>query len=380
LSLDYGINAYLHRGGGVFPGLLDPAGESENRRKAISVDEDWLKLAPSSEEAQHALAWDQVNYAETLGPEKKDDALRYFLHSLEIEKQITAHATSPERAREIGPVYNRLGMFYDRIGDAPDAVKSHRSALKIEEGFAIKDPHNQRFVKSLAIDHANIADGLLKMGHVRESKVEIAKAIEVMEGLMRSNPENASNQITLSQIHLIRAKILRRTNVPAASLHDYKMALDVYRNLLDKDNSNEGLHLNVATCSIDIAKAELQLHRPDEASASFRAALDSLEPLISSNNHDPRILSITAEAYAGLGRIEAAHAARSATTDARSHWEAARNWFRMSLEQLTRISEPTFHVDNDVDSRPIDIAQVKKELSQCEAALGNSMADAPGRQ
>jgi len=52
----------------------------------------------------------------------------------------------------------------------------------------------------------------------------------------------------------------------------------------------------------------------------------------------------------------------------------------MSLEQLTRISEPTFHVDNDVDARPIDIAQVKKELSQCEAALGNSMADAAGRQ
>jgi eukaryotic-like serine/threonine-protein kinase len=378
LSQDYGINAYLHRGGGVFPGLIDWAEQSESRRKAIAVDEAWLKLAPFSEEAQHALAWDQVNYAETLGPEKKDEALGYFLHSLAIEKQIRAHTNSPEQAREIVSVYNRLGMFYDRIGDTANAVKSHRNALKIAEEIAIKDPHNQHFVLSLAVDHANIADGLLEMRQIRESKLEIAKAIEVMEGLARDSPENVSYQITLSEMHSIRAKILRRSNDPAASLHDYKIALDVYRNLLDKDTSNEGPHLGVAICSMGIAKAELQLHRPDEASASFRAALESLKLPISSNRLDQHLLYIAADAYAGLGRIEAAKAGQSATTEARSHWEAARGWFRMSLEQLTHISQAM--PNNDVDVGPIDIVQVKKELSPCEAALRNSKSNADGRR
>jgi eukaryotic-like serine/threonine-protein kinase len=375
LSQDYGINAYLHRGGGVFPGLLDPAEEAESRRKAIAVDEDWLTIAPSSEEAQHALAWDQVNYAERLGEGKKDEALRYFLHSLEIEKQIRARADSPERAREVVSVYNRLGMFYDRINDIPDSLKSHRSALKIEEEFVSEDPHNQHFVENLAVDHANIAECLSKMGQVKESKLEIAKAMVVMEGLMRDSPGNVSYQIMLSEMHVLRAQILRRSSDPAASLHDYKIALDGYRNLFDKGNGNEGPHLSGARCSMGMAKAELQLHRPGEASASFRAALDSLKPLVSSDKPDSRILYLAAYAYAGLGRIEAAQAGHLAITDARSHWEAARNWFRMSLEELTHIPQATFHIDDNFDVGPLDIAQIKKELSRCEAALQNSMSD-----
>jgi len=380
LSLDYGINAYLHRGGGVFPGLVDPAGESESRRKAISVDEDWLKLAPSSEEAQHALAWDQVNYAETLGPEKQDEAVSYFLHSLEIEKQIRAHTNSADRAREIVSVYNRLGMFYDRIGDNADSVKSHQSALKIEQEIVLKDPQNQHFVENLAIDHANVADSLLKMGQVKESAVEIAKGIEVMEALLRDSQGNASYQIMMSEMQVTQAQILRRSNHPAAALSEYKVALTRYRSLLEKDSSDMGPHLSIAMCSMGIAKAELQLDRPDEAAASFRAALDSLMPLISSNKPDRRVLYIAADAHAGLGRIEAALASHSATMDARPHWEAARNSFRMSLEEQAHISQAGFRVYNDVDVGPTDIVQVKKELSRSEAALRSSMPDAAGRR
>jgi len=380
LSQDYGINAYLHRGGGVFPGLVDPAEESESRHKAISVDEDWLKLAPSSDEAQHALAWDQVNYAETLGPEKQDEALGYLLHSLEIEKQIRAHTNSADRAREIVSVYNRLGMFYDRIGDNVDSLKSHRSALNIEQECVLKDPQNQHYVENLAVDHDNIAESLLKTGQFEESKAEIAKGIEVMEGLVRDSPENASYQIMLSEMQVTQAQILRRSNHPAAALSEYEVAVTRFRGLLEKDSGNMGPHLSVATCNMGIAKAELQLKRPNEAAASFRAALDSLTPLISNNKPDRRILYIAADAYAGLGRIEAAQASHSATKDAGPHWEAARNSFRMSLEQLLQISQAKFHVDNDVDLGPVDIEQVKKELSRSEAALRSSMPDSAGRR
>lgn len=368
LSQAYGINAYLHRGGGVFPGLIDPAGESENRRKAISVDEDWLKLTPDSEEAQHALAWDQVNYAETLDPDKKDEALGYFRHSLEVEKKIRAHTNSPERAREIVAVYNRLGMFYDRNGDDLDSIKSHRSALNIEEDVVAKDPKNQHFVENLAVDHANIADGLLKIGQLGESKAEIIKAIGVMEPLVRESPENASGQIMLAEMHVIRGQVLRRSNDPAAALIDYTGALRTYRGLLAKESGNMGPQLSIATCSIGIAKTELQLHRPDEAVASFQAALESLKALISSNKADRRIFYSAADAYADLGRVEAARASHS-RSEARLHWEAAANYFQMSLEQLARVSQASFHIDRDNDVGPIDVSQVKKELSRCQSAL-----------
>jgi hypothetical protein len=87
--------------------------------------------------------------------------------------------------------------------------------------------------------------------------------------------------------------------------------------LLEKDSSNMGPHFSVAKCNLGIAKAELQLKRPDEA----------------------------ADAYASLGRIEAAQASHSATKDARPHWEAARNSFRMSPEQLSNISQPNFSLE-----------------------------------
>lgn len=372
LSLAYGINAYLHRGGGVFPGLIDPAGESENRRKAISVDEDWLKLAPDTEEAQHALAWDQVNYAETLGPDKKDEALWYFQHGLEVEKQIRAHTDSPQRAREVVAVYNRLGMFYDRNGNIKDSIKSHRSALKIEQDAVAKDPKNQHFVENLAVDHANIADCLLKMGQLKESKAEIIKAIHVMEPLVRESPENASGQIMLAEMHVIRGQVLRRLNDPAAALVDYSRALRTYRSLLAEESGNMGPQLSFATCSIGLAKTELQLHRPDEAVASFRAALEVLKALSSSNKADRRIFYSAADVYADLGRVEATRASHSGT-EARLHWEAAANYFRLSLEQLARVSQASYHIDHDNDIGPIDISEVKKELSRCESALRSAM-------
>jgi hypothetical protein len=45
----------------------------------------------------------------------------------------------------------------------------------------------------------------------------------------------------------------------------------------------------------------------------------------------------------------------------------------MSIEQLALISQATLHVDNDVDLGPVNIVQVRKELSRSEAALRNSM-------
>jgi len=45
----------------------------------------------------------------------------------------------------------------------------------------------------------------------------------------------------------------------------------------------------------------------------------------------------------------------------------------MSLEQLSHISQVNSLYNNDVDVGPVDIVQVKKELSRSEAALRSSM-------
>lgn len=205
------------------------------------------------------------------------------------------------------------------------------------------------------------------MDQLKESKVEIAKAIGLMEGLVRESPANVSQQIMLSEMHVTRARILRRSNDPAAALSDYKFALSTYHRLLENDNSNTGPHLNVATCSIGMGKTELQLHRLDEASASFRTAVESLKLLTSSDRPDPRLVYISADAFADLGEVEETRAIHAGVGERRSRWEAARNWFRLSLEQLNKVPQLINKMDDDIG--PVDRAEVKKELSHCEAAL-----------
>ena len=366
LSLDYERNGQIQVGGSS-PGLTDVHAWSESYRKAIAVGEDWVKIAPSSQEAQHVLAWDQMNYADTLGPGRRDERLPYYERSLEIAKRIAAQTTSIERLRDVAVVYNRFGMFYSDVGDIANSLKSYQSGLQIYEDLVAKDPQNKLLSQGLAIAHANVAEQLGKLGRVRESKAEIAKAINLMETLVHANPDNASQQGRLAEIHRTRAQILRRSNDPGASLADYKFVIAVYRGLLEKDSSNVSAQIRSATASLGMAKAELQLHLSKLAANNFREALAAVKPLLPGDNPDQWVLYTAADAYAGLGRLEKEDARKASPFERKSHLENARNWLRLSLEQLARIKQPFTAFDDDFG--PIDSAQISKELSQCDAAL-----------
>jgi len=95
--------------------------------------------------------------------------------------------------------------------------------------------------------------------------------------------------------------------------------------------------------------------------------LEAVKPLVSSDRPDPRAFYTAADIYAGLGRLEAGHALRASPVDVKSHWEAARDWFRLSLENLSKVSQPMASFDDDIG--PIDSAQIGGEQSHCETAL-----------
>jgi len=205
------------------------------------------------------------------------------------------------------------------------------------------------------------------MGRVRESKLQLASAIGLMENLVRTNPDNASQQMILAEMHRTRALILRRSNDPAASLADYKIAMTVFRKILERDQSNTSAQLKTATCSVGMAKAEMQLHLAESAASDFLTALEAVKPLVSSDRPDPRAFYSAADIYEGLGRLEVAYALHASPVDVKSHWEAARTWFRLSLENLSKVSQPMVSFDDDIG--PIDSAQIDEELSHCETAL-----------
>ena len=125
--------------------------------------------------------------------------------------------------------------------------------------------------------------------------------------------------------------------------------------------------LRSATASLGMAKAELQLYESQLASTNFRAALAAVKPLLSGDNPDRWALYAAADAYAGLGRLEKEEAWKASPSERKSHLENARNWLRLSLEQLARIKQPFTAFDDDFG--PIDSAQITQELSQCDAAL-----------
>jgi eukaryotic-like serine/threonine-protein kinase len=370
LGLDYEINGNLHRGHGATPGLVGRTMFSESYRKALAVDEEWLKLEPTSESAQHAVAVDERFYADTLGPDKRDEALRYYELSVENAQQIAARSTSIQLARDVAVAFNELGMFYDQGGDYAKALDRHQRALLIYQDLARKDPQNKLLTRGMAIDHANISEELSKLGRESESSAESSKAIDLMESLVRPDMENAFEQGILAAVHVTRAENLRRAQDSAAALRDYSVALGIYRNLMKKDDSNTSARLKLATCNLGMGKAEMQLQRLKAASTDFLAALETLKPMLSSDNPDDPVLYAAADAYAILGNLERKQAVGAPTSQRKSHWAAAETWLRASLEQLSRIHEPRNGPDDD--GGPIDSAQIRKELVQCEAELRRS--------
>jgi tetratricopeptide (TPR) repeat protein len=260
-------------------------------------------------------------------------------------------------------------MFYDDRGNYSESLRNQREALRVYEDLGPKDPENRLLRQGWAIAYTNIADELGKMGKTDEAIEAIEKAVGRMQQLVESNQQNASQKGLLAEMYMTSAQLLNRSNRPEEALSPYKLASQIYREMFERDPSNKSAELQIASCTVGIAKTELRLHRTEAASADFKSVVATTKRLVSSENANAHMRFIAAAAYAGLGGIDADAASSAAPLTKGAHWEAARNWFNLSLDQLNQIPQSAHQGDENIE--PINAALVKKELARCQSGLSS---------
>jgi eukaryotic-like serine/threonine-protein kinase len=372
LGFDYEIRGMIQeRSASQATGLGDSAGALESDRKAIEIDKELLRLDPGDDKSLHALAVDEIHYAHVLDmgdPAKRQEALQYFQHSLEIAKQLNARSPSVDRGRSVANAYNYLGMWYDAGGDHARSLENHREAMRVDSDLLAKDPQNAMLMQALAIDCANTGEELGVQGRKSESEALLDKSVALFQSLVRASPQNTSQLGFLGSAHGMRADNYLVLKDSRAALGDFAAAMGIYRQLLAKNPENMTAASRLFTARVSAARLEMQLGIAN-AAGDLKRALSDATPLLSAAGASDGALYAAAVAYSLIGQTEAGAAQSADATAKKSHWEAALQSYEQSSSMLTRLKKPANETAL-IEFGPVDAAHLSRQITLCKSSLG----------
>jgi len=354
-------------------GPSDGAKATEYFRKALSTDEEMLRLKPENLRALDGYAIDLAHIGDSVEPTDKIAALAYFKKELDMEQKLHQRSTEIRYARGVAIAYNKIATEYERMGDYQPALENHLHGLEIYRDLIHVDPKNVLVQRGLAIAYINAATELVKTGGTAESLEFTKNSLEIMRRVAASDPENRLQRGTLAAITVAGASIFLRLDKPNDALKEFEAAHAIYESLHSADPA-AGPSRQAAACREKMGEAAARVGHADLAAAYFHQALAALEPLLSAREPDIAVLYTAADAYSGLGdleRREASHAGQDGIHQ-RDLWLQARSWYVKSLDTWHRIQNPSRDGPNGFDAG--DPAQVAKSLHLCETALAKAGA------
>jgi serine/threonine protein kinase/tetratricopeptide (TPR) repeat protein len=349
-------------------GPSDRAKATEYYRKALSTDEEMLRLKPEDLHSLDGYAIDLSHFGDSVEATDKTAALAYFKKELEIEQKLHQRSTEIRYARGVAIACNKIATEYERMGDHQRALENHMHGLEIYKDLIRVDPKNVNVQRGLAIAYINTAIELVKTGGTAQSLEFTKNSLEIMRGVVASSPENRLQRGTLATITVTGASIFLRLDKPNDALKEFERADAIYESLHSAEPAT-GPSLKAAACREKMGEAAVRLGNSNLAAAYFHQALAAVEPLLSAREPDIAVLYTAADAYSGLGDLERREA-RRADQDGipqRNLWLQARSWYVKSLDTWHRIQSPSRDGPNGFDAG--DPTQVAKSLHLCETAL-----------
>jgi eukaryotic-like serine/threonine-protein kinase len=349
-------------------GPSDRAKATEYYRKALSTDEEMLRLKPEDLHSLDGYAIDLAHVGDSVEATDKTAALVYFNKELEIEQRLHQRSTEIRYARGVAIAYNKIAAEYERMGDYQRALENHLHGLEIYKDLIRVDPKNVLVQRGLAIAYINAATELVKTGDTAESLEFTKNGLEIMRRVVASAPENMLQRGTLAAITVAGASIFLRLDKPTDALEEFEAAHAIYESLHGA-NPAAGPSLEAAACREKMGEAAARAGDANLAAAYFRQALAAVEPLLSAREPDIAVLYTAADAYSGLGDLQRREAGRADQVGAprRELWLQARSWYVKSLDTWHRIQSPSRDGPNGFDAG--DPAQVAKSLHLSETAL-----------
>ncbi len=178
----------------------------ENYRLALRYSDDVIKAAPDDETANRMLATAThrlqlytflaaADAKKNGDPEKEksllQEALRYARRSRETqEKVLSMKPENPLYQRNVAGGKLNEGKIYRELGDTDTALRLAGEALTAQRTIAEKDANNQEIKFDIKESYEDLAYAFIKRGEIEKASANFRKAIELVEELLKKDPEN----------------------------------------------------------------------------------------------------------------------------------------------------------------------------------------------
>jgi tetratricopeptide (TPR) repeat protein len=151
------------------------------------------------------------------------------------------------------------------------------------------------------------------------------------------------------------------------ALKYYETSIGVLSAVLSANAKNSGAGQRLAGTHNSAGRAQLGVLNFEPAEASFRKALSLVDQASKASHPNMQILYTLADAYTGLGDVEASHASdlRLKREVRVQHWQQSATWYRQSADVWRRVPEVGRVSPDAFDC--ISPTAVARRLSQAEA-------------
>jgi tetratricopeptide (TPR) repeat protein len=243
------------------------------------------------------LAASQFNlgiiYSET---NKKTEAALAYKEAVALFKRLTEQHPENTRYRNLlARTFDCQGNLYKAMGKKAEAAKAHEAALAQFEQLAAEHPDVIDHVTDLAGCYCNLGHLAGDSQDLRGALEWYSRAIPVLEGALRKEPNEVQARECLSNVHEARGKVLSKLGKHEEGLRDCDRSLEL-------DNGR-------AKLSIRVSRAQVLARSGQHARADAEATQLARERSLSEEDRF-RVVVVWALACASAGKDTRLSAAR----------------------------------------------------------------------
>jgi len=351
--------------------LGDTAGALQSYRKAMTIRES-LAAREATEPRLLALTSDYIRMANVL--ESSGDlagALVEMRKALPITQRMAATNTSATVADQLGGTYYFTAMILGQTGDRDGELKMYQEAASTHEAGLRVDAAHTKLKTHLAGDFAGMALSLRRKGDLAQAIPLQTKAVQILEGVSRANPNVAPLREYLGEAVLRLAGFQKDQGDGAGALERHRRGHQIFQELVAADPKDSLARANVGFASVGMGNSLVMSGQPDDAVPVLQAAVTSFQAMSPESAGNRYVRTGLASAYAGLGEAYRTWAGdlNLSSAERQKKWHEARAWYEKSLsvwnDKLKRDE-----LENDERE---DVQMVGANLAKCDSALRGSI-------
>jgi tetratricopeptide (TPR) repeat protein len=366
--------------------FLAERGQPGDARQALrhytrgrDILEELLKRNPESAQA----ARDVSVYLNKLGdflaergqPGDPEQALRHYTRDLEIsEALLNQNPESAQAARDVSVSLNKLGDFLTRRGqpgDAEQALRHYTRGLELADVLLKQNPESAQTARDVSVSLEKLGDFLVHRGQPGDAERALrdyTRSLEILEGLLKRNPESAraARDVSVSLNGL--GDFLAQRGQPGdaeQALRDYTRSLEIREGLRERNPDSAQAARDVIASQRRLGELDATCQKFESAIVRFEAGIAVLNGMIAK-----RLSEGAAAREKGIleGRLNFCQSAVLATGD----WKALIKADSKRLPALLSLRA----TELAKQGRLADVAQAGAKLRELEPKTSNNLYNA----